>query len=800
MRTFPRVPAAVALTWAGAALLTLAPARALPAQPAPSIEVRYTALGVAHVRAATLEAAGEGYGWAFARDNLCLLVDKAVTLAGERSARIARDGNYQDGLAGGVIPNRVSDVAYRYLLSPTAVDAMRRGASRDVHALVRGYVRGVNRHLAGAPLDGEQCRQASWFRPLTDDDLWRRLVQVPLLMTSVGLLKDLVAAAPPSPGATPGPPRPGPSADMADHPFVTAAAWRLGSNALGAGRDVLGPGGGGFSFSNPHFPWQGTERLHALHLTVPGALDTFGSTLYGVPFPMIGFTPFVGWSATHTTDKRSTLYELTLDPADPTRYRVGGTYEPMRRVTVVVPVGADTIRHVLHESRYGPIVVPAGLAWTAAKAWAFADPERGNVRWADQFLALSRARSVHELRAALARHLGSPWSNITAADRDGGVLFANISVAGYITDAQWARCAVTGPARRWQDLADLTVLDGADTTCAWTVDARAPQRGIIPAALRPSTVRHDVALNSNDSHWLPTASPSGILEGYLGVIGPERTARGERTRVAALYVGSFASAADPSRGPPLTPATWEQRFFASRNLTAELVLDDLLADCRATPELQRADGSRASLAEPCRVLAAWDRTDRLEARGSALFAEFVRALERVPMTGFSLAPRYWRVPFDPADPIGTPRGFVPSDETRGALAQAAERLASLAIALDAPLGEVQGATRSGRRLPLSGASYTYHMAVPGATARGVGITDLRHGDSYIHAVALSRRGPTGRFLVTYSQSTNPASPHFADMTAIYSAQSWADVAFSPAEITRAQVGPTVRWRSRSTRP
>lgn len=776
-------------------LALLALPRVLPAQRPGSVEVRYTPLGVAHVRAGTLEAAGEGYGWAFARDNLCLLIDKAVTLAGERSTRMGGDGSYVDGLAGGVIPNRVSDVAYRYLLAAGAVDSMRRAASRDVHALVRGYVRGVNRHIDGTPLPGEECRTTAWFRPLFEDDLWRRLVQVPLLMTSVGLLKELVAAAPPTVGAPPARDAASLPSALADHPFVTTAAWRLGSNALGVGRAVLGAGSGGFSFSNPHFPWQGTERLHAMHLTVPGRLDTFGSTLYGVPFPMIGFTPFVGWSATHTTDKRSTLYQLTLDPADPTRYRVGDRYEPMRRVTVLVPAGADTVRHVVHESRYGPIVVPAGLPWSATTAWAFADPERGNVRWADQFLALSGARSVHDLRAALARHLGSPWSNITAADRDGGVLFANVSVAGYITDAQWQRCAVTGPARRWQDLADLTVLDGAGTTCAWTVDPRAPQRGIIPAALRPSTIRHDVALNSNDSHWLPTTSPRGVLEGYLAVIGPERTARGERTRVAALHVATFAAVDAPRRGPPLTPAGWEARFYGSRNLTAELVLDDLLADCRATPTVPRDGGGSVSLEEPCRALAAWDRTDRLDARGSALFGEFVRQLERVPMTGFSLAPRYWRVPFDPADPIGTPRGFVPSDETRRALAQAAARLAALGVAPDAPLGAVQGATRNGRRYPLSGASYTYHMAVPGSTTPGAGITDLRHGDSYIHAVSLTRRGPSGRFLVTYSQSTNPSSPHFADMTAVYSSQAWADVAFSPEEIRRAQVGATVTWRA-----
>jgi acyl-homoserine-lactone acylase len=206
------------------------------------------------------------------------------------------------------------------------------------------------------------------------------------------------------------------------------------------------------------------------------------------------------------------------------------------------------------------------------------------------------------------------------------------------------------------------------------------------------------------------------------------------------------------------------------------------------------DSSEASLTEPCTVLARWDRTDRLSSRGSALFSAFMRGLKRVPMTGFALAPQYWRIPFTHTDPIQTPRGFLATIETRRALARAAQFFRDGGIALDAPLGEMQSVTRNGHRLPMSGASYTYHMAVPTAFVKGQGFTDLRTGDSYIHAVTLGARGPNGRFIVTYSQSTNPSSPHFSDMTAVYSAQQWIDVAFTAAEVTAGQVGATVRWK------
>lgn len=750
------------------------------------VEVRYTGYGMPHVRASTLAGAGEGYGWAFARENLCLMVEKVVTLSGDRSRHLGPDSGYVDDFVGVRLTNAESDAVYRYLLDSGAVAAVRRAASADVRALLRGYVAGFNRHVRGTPLSGETCRGASWFRPLTEEDLWRRLTQVPLIMTSTLLLSEIADAAPP--GTRLGS-RTNPTSDA-----LAALRSRRdltgGSNALAAGRDVLGPNGGGFTFSNPHFPWRGTERLFAMHLTVPGRLDLFGSTLYGVPVPMIGFSESIGWSDTHTTDRRSTVYQLTLDPSDPTRYRVGDSTVAMRAVAVTIPTRNGARRHTIWETRYGPVIVTPSLPWTRERAYAFADPERGNVRMADTFLAIASARSVHDIRDALFKHQGSPWSNITAADRYGEVFFANISVAGHVTDAQLARCTVRNAPRLGPNLADVTVLDGADPRCAWTRDPREPQPGIIPAELRPWTIRRDVTLNSNDSHWFPGPAPLGRLEGYLQVIGPERSTRGERTRVAALYAQEFMKAG----GPPLTPANWERLFFGARNLLAELVLDDLLADCRATTHVTLEDGARADLSAACRALGSWDRTDRLASRGSALFAEFARSLERVPMTGFALAERYWRVAFDASDPVGTPRGLVPTVETRRALARAAARFTEAGIALDAPLGDVQATTRRGRRLPLSGASFTYHMVAPGAFEAGKGVTDVRLGDSYIHAVTLGPRGPRGRFIVTYSQSTNPESPHFDDMTAVYSRQSWIDVAYSPEEITAAQVGATVRWR------
>ncbi len=747
------------------------------------IELRYTGFGVAHVRADGLEGAGYGYGVAVARDNLCAIAERAVTIAGERSRHLSPDEGYVDLFAGGRISNTDSDAAYLYLLAPEIVSRVKSAASSEMRSLVRGYAAGFNHHVSASSAPGEDCRAQPWFRPMTEDDVWRRIAHIPLLETTAGVLRELALAAPPAlQAASSGPDYP----EWADR----EAGLHGASNAIAFGREGVAGGVGGMSFANPHYAWHGTERLHALHLTVPGKLDVFGATALGLPFPMLGFSPDVGWGITHTTDRRSTLYELTLDPADPTRYMIDGASRAMKQVSVAVPTTGGLIARTFWETDFGSVIEGARLPWDARRAYAFADPQRENMSFADQFLAIATASSVREVKQELDTRLGSPWSNVTAADRTGEVLYANISVAANITDAQLADCLVQSPARAFMDIADVTVLDGSRSSCAWTRDPRSQRPGIIPAALRPSLIRQDVAWNSNDSHWFNTLSADGRLTGFQKVIGPEESIRGERTRMAAILAREMLAKGGVDGVPGATPARWESAFFAARNLTAELILPDLLSDCAANPDVVLKSGASIDLRKACDVLGRWGAHDTPDSRGSALFAEFLRSLNAIPMTGFALEAGLWKRPFDPADPVGTPTGLQTGPATREALALAVQKFDSARVAIDAPLRDVQAVTRNGVRMPISGSSFAYHLVRPAAFEAGKGVTEIRTGDSYIHVVSLLPTGPKGRFIVTYSQSTNPSSAHFADMTQVYSRQSLLDIPFSEEEVAAAQVGST----------
>jgi acyl-homoserine-lactone acylase len=749
------------------------------------VEIRITKYGVPHIAARNLEGAGYGFGWALARDNLCLTTERFITIAGNRSAHLPADAKYMDAFAGGEISNFDSDAVYRYILSDAVVARLKTAASQDMKALVRGYANGFNAHIAQTPLAGETCRQSPWFRRITEDDVWRRIAHVPLLETSAGVLREIAAAAPPSATVT--------GMTVPNDTFtrlVEQTTIRGASNAIAFGRAGTEGGVGGLSFANPHYAWHGTERLYAFQLTVPGRINIFGATAYGLPFPMLGFSNKVGWGITHTTNKRSTVYELKLSPTDPTSYEIDGKFEPMKRVVVRVQTENGIREKTFYETRQGTLLEGQNIPWDNTKAYAWAEPELANVHFADQFLEIASAQNVRQIHASQVRNMGGPWSNITATDASGEVYYSNLSVAANITNAQLARCTVTGPIHRYMVEADLTTLDGSKSECFWTQDPRARRPGIVPAQISPYNFRNDVVFNSNDSHWYNNLAPNGRLEGFNTIIGPERTIRGERTRVAALYAKEIMEGGALTGSAGATPAKWEKLFFSSRNIHAEMILDDLIADCRANPSVT-SQGITVELTEACDVLANWDRRDTLESRGSLLFEQFIDKLDAIPMTGFSLEEKYWRVPFDANDPVNTPRGFIATPETRLALGRTVYDFASLNVPLNSTLRDSQSVTRNGVTYPLSGGKFSYHMVRPMSYTPVKGVTEIRSGDSYIHNVALGPNGVTGRFIVTYSQSTNPSSPHFSDMLALYSAQTFADVSFSDAQIRAQQIGSSI---------
>ncbi len=771
--------------------------RDAPDPTAVDAEIRWTEHGIPHVTASDWKGLGLGYGYAFARDNLCTLAEEVVTVNGERSKHFGEGGMRQKGAQGPQVTpltNIQSDFFFNlYNQNPDLLRSVNSSTNEDVHDALHGFVAGYNQYLERTPKADlpEACRDAAWLRPITYTDMVRRINKLQLFASSYQFSAMMYDSRPPTPDtpvdlSTPA------QWDLSRLPDPTKMG--LGSNGYAFG-SAMTADGAGMLLGNPHFPWHGPERFHQAHFTIPGKMDTMGITIFGVPVIVIGFTDQFAWTHTVSTGWRFGLYEVPLAPGDPTSYMFDGDTRPMKRYTVnVESLGTDgqpvTRSREYFFTHYGPVIsldlvaqAPGvqGLSWDAAHAFSFRDANAENDRLAEQFLRFDSARTFDEFLASLDEVLGVPWVNTIAASRDGRAFYGDLSVTPNVSSALMDECN-TAIGRALFQYQRLPVLDGSRSECAWTIDERSPQPGIIPPEELPKVERDDYVINSNDSHWLP--NPDAPLEGFSPMIGWERTERTGRTRMGYVLLEERLAGEAPCERDATVDCTkmtlgrLQDTLFSSRMFYPEIVRDNLLAEACVGPTLVPLQNGRIiDIAPACTTLEEWDLRADLDSKGTALFELF-----------WPRAPRTWRTTFDATDPVNTPRDYIALLPTvRQALAEAAMRLDDADIPIDASVADTRYVHRNGEKIPThggsDGAGSPSMMVIP--FVDGIGFDEVVHGNSYIQTVTWNANGAVAETILTYSQSTNPASPYYSDQTRMFSQKQWVSLPFHEADVKAA---------------
>jgi acyl-homoserine-lactone acylase len=62
----------------------------------------------------------------------------------------------------------------------------------------------------------------------------------------------------------------------------------------------------------------------------------------------------------------------------------------------------------------------------------------------------------------------------------------------------------------------------------------------------------------------------------------------------------------------------------------------------------------------------------------------------------------------------------------------------------------------------------------------------------VQTVGFDNRGPVAQALLTYGQSSDPASPHAADQLRLYARKVWPRLPFHADEVERERVGPVLK--------
>ncbi len=210
----------------------------------------------------------------------------------------------------------------------------------------------------------------------------------------------------------------------------------------------------------------------------------------------------------------------------------------------------------------------------------------------------------------------------------------------------------------------------------------------------------------------------------------------------------------------------EGRVHGNRNLSAELAKR---RDRRRLPRERprRSRARRATCSPP------GTRRADVDSRGAVLWREYWRQVD---------ATARGRVPFDANDPVDDAARLRRQRGDRAdALTHGGQRPTRQGHpARRAARRQLQAEPRGSERIPIHGCTDDEGCFNIISTDRDEqGRYDPYTGSSFVMTAAFDNKGrPRGEAILTYSQSENPRSPHYADQTRLFSQEKWMPMRFT----------------------
>ncbi len=682
-------------------------------------------LGVPHIVAHDEEAAAFAFGYAMAEDHAPDIGRKYLAARGESARHFGQE------FAG-------RDFAMLRLRNREAAREALREVGDGFRRWLQAFADGVNAYVAS-----NRDRVPAWMPSIEASDplAYGRMGSiVSALEPPRELLRKYPAAAAPG-AAIAGDGAGERAAGEADEEEAGSNAFALAGSKTTTGVPML--------LGNPHLRW--SELYWEAHVTVPGEIDFYGSTLVGIPVLRAGFNDRLAYVQTNNAPDQEDIHRFARDPARPGHYLDGRRPRPIerRRLTIGVRQPDGTVTEVTREFAFAagaPVIheSPAHvftIRSMALESW----------RNYEGFYHLWRARSREQYERVLDRRLLF-MSNFTYADVDGNILY------------RWnARL----PRRRDPALDVSLDVDAGARGARWRglYDARS-----LPQLLNP---RGGYVQNANNAPWWTSLTDRLDPSRYPPVV--EREPLALRPQVALEHLETR---------PRWSPRDVLDAKHDTRVLAAGRVLPDLFAAAAA------AQPPSADLREALDVLRAWDQRVAADSRGAVLFQRFWDLYRQGRDQPFAEG-------FDAARPLATPRGLA---DTAAALAhletaarQVRERHGDLAVAW----GAVHRFRARGLDLPADGLTGLYGLyrvvgfdeqpdgqlvaGHTGAPASGARPPLAGTGDAWILLVQLSK--PVRAWSVlAYGQSSDDASPHSRDQLALFARHE-----LRPAWFTREEV-------------
>lgn len=793
-------------------------------------DIKWTSYGVPHITADNLQSLAFGSGYAYARDNICILADQLIKVRSERSRYFG---------AGEGSANLISDFGHLAIGVLNSAKTLYPSISDNSRALLEGYAVGYNKYLAETGVENlaPECAGQPWVKPMAPTDLLAYMFATSQYASGARFF-DLAFFANPG-DADEYLPYVGiasnkPGAASVNDATATASAkdesllaqsiiddvalavrdfkvpnedyGHLGSNGWGLGKDLT-ENGKGILLANPHFPHTGHLRFWQSHNTIPGVLDVTGASLQGIPgLNLIGFNQNLAWTHTVSKSRRFVVYQLSLTDDDRQQYSYDGEARDMSKSTYYVDVKAGNSIVTLAKDYYysdqglmieTPSFISSLMGWSDNAAFTLKDAAAENVDLIDHWLAMNLAGDLTEFQQAFKDYDGIPWVNTMYADDQGNAFYIDKSRVLNFNDTALSLMRNDPTLVGIRQMAGFDILPG--NTSVFATD------GLNSYDQAPKLLRSDYVQNSNDSYW--ATNPEEILTGYSTLYGDDLVPLSLRTRMGLKLLREEAGADNKFSAQDV-----ETAWVNNRTYLGDVVLADLLSQCQAqgTTPVTLSNGMDVDISAGCTALATWNGRMDQESTAGHLFREF----------GYKFSQSsHFSVPFAANDPANTPNSLVTDGSALVAFAAAIKNVEASGFALDAALGDMQftektlpGGVASGKKFPWAGSMgqvggfnifssassdhtlypiHQYPRVQDVETGRNLssGLSTegyhINYGASWVFAVNFTDDGPKARGLLTYSQSSDSGedSMHFDDQNKYYSENTaLRPILFSEAEV------------------
>jgi acyl-homoserine lactone acylase PvdQ len=514
------------------------------------------------------------------------------------------------------------------------------------------------------------------------------------------------------------------------HAGAELQAWLGGSAPEGEPSDVgsnmwvVGQGKSAIDapilHGDPHLAWTGWTQWYEAHLSYPG-VNVAGATFFGYPGIAMGANDFMTWSMTDNSPDTADVYIESLNPFNLSQYLYDSQWLPLESEVVTIKVAGSSDRvFTNYYTHHGPVIASETAMMFAAAMSTFEDAAP-----ALEIFNLNDATSISQaFPGDMVPH--TPKWNIIAADDAGNIFYLyNIRVAHKSEAYDWSR-----------------PLDGSMPATDWGTFLTLAE---LPQVTNPAS---EYLQNANNPPW--STAPELDPEDYPSYLG-QGTWLGDRgTRVVELMESQGAFTVEDIKATGL-----DDLSVLARSLTPLLL--EAWADLGSTwPDPE------GRLAAAIALIEGWDYRGRIDSPVYALFRLWVADFWVLrPSFGASDVP-----------PVGSV-SQADQEKMLTALEQATSFMMTNFGRLDPAWGDVhkmkRGATLS---LHLGGGNST--LASPRMTSISSfsnGVWWATYGSSYLFVAALT--DPVEFWSVRpLGESEDPASPHYADVTALYSANQY----------------------------